>query len=249
VFVVTAVEDIMVGLCDTSTGNRLLDRLFATSYAPLARLLETVVLQSKRQVQGAGRPFDYVYFPTSAVISTTLVDEEGREVETSTVGNEGMVSVYAIMGLDRCPRQCVCQVEGESLRAPFAAFASELARAPQAELLMKRYAAAAFRHAEQSILCQALHPADERLARWLLMMDDRLGTDELQVTHEFLAEMLGVRRPTVSLAASALQQAGLISYRRGVVRILQRGALEKAACECYTAMRRFNERLMEEVRA
>src|SRR2546426_439057 len=153
VFVVSTVGDIMVGLGDDSTGNRLLDRLFATTHASLARVLESVVLKTKKQVQGSGRPFDYVYFPTTAVIATTVVDEEGREVETSTVGNEGMVSVYAVMGLDRCPRDCVCQVEGESLRVPFPAFASELARAPKAELLMKRYAAAAFRNAEQSILC------------------------------------------------------------------------------------------------
>src|SRR5436190_19507900 len=125
----------MVGLSDGSTGNRLLDRLLATTQASLARLLESVSLLSKRQVQRSGRPIDYLYFPTSAVIATTLMDEEGREIETSTVGNEGMVSVYAVMGLDRCPRRCVCQVEGESLRVPVQAFVSELARVPKAELL------------------------------------------------------------------------------------------------------------------
>src|SRR5262245_16291449 len=233
----------MVGLGRAATGNRLLDRLFSTTHVSLTRL-ESISLAIRKPVQGSGRPIDYLYFPTSAVISTTLMDGEGREIETSTVGNEGMVSVYAMMGLDRCPRQCVCQVEGQSLRVPVQAFVSEMARVPKAELLMKRYAAAALRSAEQSILCNALHPVDERLARWLLLMHDRVGTDEIRVTHEFLAEMLGVRRPTVSIAANGLQQAGLIGYRRGVVRILERAGLEKAACECYAAMRDFSEHVL-----
>src|SRR5262245_37114481 len=234
----------MVALSNGSTGNRLLDRLFAATHGSLGRLVESVSLPGMRQVQGSGRPIDYLYFPISAVIATTLMDQEGREIETSTVGNEGMVSVYALMGLDRCPRQCVCQIEGQSLRVPVQAFVRELARAPSAELVMKRYAAAAFRNAEQSILCNALHAVDERLARWLLLMHDRIGADEIRVTHEFLAEMLGVRRPTVSIAANALQQAGLIGYRRGVVRILERAGLEKAACECYAAMRDFSEHVL-----
>jgi CRP-like cAMP-binding protein len=231
---------------DASTGNRLLDRLPSAARSSLMELLESVVLKGRRAVHEAGRPFDYVYFPTGAVISTTLVDEEGREVETSMVGNEGMLSVYAVMGLDYCPRQCVCHVEGETLRAPFRDFTRQLTRIPQADLLLKRYAAVALRNAEQSILCNALHPVEERLARWLLVMHDRVGQDELPVTHEALAEMLGVRRPTVSLAAGALQQAGLIRYRRGIVQIRDRAGLEKAACECYAAMRRFHGRFLEE---
>ncbi len=210
--------------------------------------LEMVVLEARKQVHEPGKPFHYVYFPTTAVISTTLIDDDGREVETSTVGNEGMLSVYALMGLDHCPRQSVCQVGGETLRAPFRAFAQELARAPQADLVMRRYAASALRNAEQSILCSALHGVEERLARWLLTMHDRMETDDLPVTHEFLALMLGVRRPTVSLVAGELQQAGLIRCQRGLVRILRRQALEKTACECYDAMRTFNGRLIQAAR-
>jgi len=229
----------------SSTGNRLLDRLSTKAQESFSPLLESVALKLRKQVHKPGHLFEYVYFPTSAVICTLLGDEQGREAETAAVGSEGMVSVYAVLGLDRSPHQAVCQVEGESLRIPLSAFLGQLERLPEFDRLMRRYVAASLRHAEQTILCNALHPVEERLARWLLLAHDRAKTDDLPMTHEFLAEMLGVRRPTVSLAAGTLQRAGLITYKRGTVRIRQRAALEKAACECYSVMRSFTSRLLE----
>jgi CRP-like cAMP-binding protein len=224
------------------TGNRLLDRLPREEHARLAPLAEPVTLKVRQPVYEPEGPMPHVYFPRGGMVSVIVGLEDGREVEAASVGREGMVSVFAVLGLDFCPSRAVCQAKGDCWRFPTGPFLQALGRSPVLAGLLRRYAAFALRCAGQMVACNALHFLEERLSRWLLMTRDRVGADTFPLTQEFLAQMLGVRRQTVTVTAGTLQTAGLISYSRGAIRVLDRPRLEAAACECYRTMLRLYDR-------
>jgi CRP-like cAMP-binding protein len=182
-------------------------------------------------------PIEHVYFCESAVVSIVNMMSDGTAVETATVGNEGMVGLPLFHGVDRTAAQAFCQIPGDALAMTSAAFRTELRHPGTLGTLLGRYAEAMFTMVAQSSACNRLHPMRERCARWLLTTHDRVGGDEFPLTHHFLAQMLGVRRATVTEAAGSLQDARLIAYRMGTVRILDRPGLETASCECYAIIR------------
>lgn len=180
---------------------------------------------------------DFVYFPQSGVQSVVVVMATGAMSEVGIIGREGMLGMQAFLGADASPHRVFCQVPGVCRRLPVAAFRDELRRGGRFLDLTQRYAQALFFQVSQSTACNHHHPVEERCARWLLMTHDRVGADVFPMTHEFLSVMLGVRRPSVTLAAGALQKAGVIRYSRGKVTVRDRPRLEEVACECYQAVR------------
>lgn len=228
----------------SATDNRLLARLTVAGRRGLGPGLEPLSFPAKRVLYEFHGPVEYVYFPTTAMISEVVQMSDGREVEAATVGNEGFVGVSHFFGLDFSPLRAVCQVPGSGFRLPTAALRAALERSEEARQTVERYAAFSYRYAHQTVACNALHSVEQRAARWLLMTSDRVGRDEFPLTQEFLAEMLGVHRPTVSVVASALQAAGLVTYRRGVIRVTDRAGLQKSSCECYATLREFYARVL-----
>jgi CRP-like cAMP-binding protein len=169
----------------------------------------------------------------SGVVSVVVRLEDGRQVEASTIGNEGMVGMAALLNLELNPFTVIAQVPGTAYRIEAAAFARAVNSNPATGRLLRRYAAYRLAQASQTIACNAVHSVEERMCRWLLMAHDRAGREEFLLTHEFLAEMLGIRRQSVTVTAGIIQRAGLIHYRRGVMCIEDRTGLEEASCECY----------------
>jgi CRP-like cAMP-binding protein len=190
-------------------------------------------------------PIDYVYFPRTGVMSMVIRMEDGGSVEVGMVGYEGFVGVPAFLGTDRSPTQVFCQVPGSGLRMPVAAFRDEVRREGAFQLAIMRYTQSLLNTVSQSTACNQLHAINLRCARWLLATHDRVGEDEFPLTQEFFAMMLGVRRASVTVAAGVLQKAGLISYHRGHIRIIDRPGLEAASCECYRLMRDELDRLLK----
>ena len=225
------------------TGNRLLDRLPEEEYARLAPRLVPITLKLKHVISQADDPIHDVFFPTTAVISMLVVMEDGSEVETTLVGTEGMVGLPIVLGLDNSLHRAICQVPGGILRLPVGLFRVALERSRPLDAMMRQYAALVLRQVTQVVACNALHPVPERLCRWLLMSHDRVGRDEFPMTQEFMAEMLGVRRQTVTVTAGLLQEAGLITFRRGLIRIIDRSRVEESACECYGVIRALYDRI------
>jgi CRP-like cAMP-binding protein len=226
------------------TGNRLLDRLPEDEFKRLQPSWEPISLPQGHELCKQDGPISHVYFPTGGVCSVVSVSEDAKVVEAGTVGNEGMIGIPIFLGLDFSPIQAVSQVSGKALRIP-APFFQEAIR-PQGPLdrLLRRYVAFSLRSAYQNIACNALHSLQERMCRWLLMTHDRVGQEEFILTQEFLAEMLGVRRQSVTVIAGTLQTAGFITYRRGMMRIVNRAGLEEGSCECYETTRLYYDRIV-----
>jgi CRP-like cAMP-binding protein len=187
----------------------------------------------------------HVYFPTSGMCSIVGVTDEGNVVETATVGNEGMIGIPAFLGLDINPSTVISQVSGKGLRMPAPSFLRAMEQGGPLDKLLRRFVAFSLRYAYQTVVCNAQHSVEERMCRWLLMTHDRVGEDEFVLTQEFLGEMLAVRRQTVSVFAATLQTAGFITYRRGVMRIINREGLEGASCECYEVTRSYYDRIVK----
>jgi CRP-like cAMP-binding protein len=227
-------------------GNRLLNRLPKDEYKSLVRSEKSVSLAHGDEVyhEDSRGGLSHVYFPTSGMISLTVLMEDGKEVEAGTVGNEGMIGLCVAHGLDFSPTKAISQISGQALRVPVSAFLKALKSGGTLDRLVRRYTAYSLRYANQTVACNLLHSVEKRICRWLLMCHDRVGKDEFTLTHEFLAEMLGVRRQTVTVIAGMLQTASLITYRRGVLRIVNRKKLEAASCECYAVTKAFYDRIM-----
>lgn len=225
------------------TGNRLLDQLPEKEYTCLAPSLVSASLELKQLPIQVDAPLRDVYFPTTALISMLVVMEDGSEVETALIGSEGLVGLTVALGVDFSLSKAICQVPGEVWCLPARAFREALERNRQLDALVRRYAAVVLRQTAQVVACNALHPVPERLCRWLLMSHDRVGRDEFPMTHEFMAELLGVRHQTVTVTAGTLQGAGLITFRRGIVRVVDRSGLEDATCECYRLIRSLYDRI------
>jgi len=228
-------------------GNRLLNRLPKNEYKLLVRSEKAISLAHGVEVyreDGRGG-LSHVYFPTSGMISLTILMENGKEVEAGTIGNEGMIGLSVAQGLDFSPTKAISQISGEGLRIPVSTFLKAMKGAATLDKLVRRYAAYSLRYANQTVACNLLHSVKQRMCRWLLMCLDRVEKDEFMLTHEFLAEMLGVRRQTVTVIAGTLQTANLITYHRGVIRILNRKRMEDASCECYAVTKAFYDRIMQ----
>jgi CRP-like cAMP-binding protein len=215
--------------------NLLLGGLPTSLVAELMRDGEIVPLELKRILHEPDEPASHVYFPLSGVISLLTVLDDGSAVEIATVGSEGMADFAAYLDVES-PARWLVQVPGSAVRIE----ASELRRiaedSPQLRHVMHNYMLAMFVLVSQTAACNRRHPVEERCARWLLMTHDRVEEDTFPMTHEFLADMLGVRRPSVSIAMSILSKAGYTRYRRGKVEILDRKGLEEATCECYAVL-------------
>lgn len=218
-----------------TTVNLLLQALPSEDGKRLLAACEPVELAFGEVLAEPGERYRHVYFPIDSVISQ-LAQSDGRaSLEVGLVGNEGMLGVSFILGLDLSPLHAVVQGEGLALRMDAAPFCRELEMNAPLFRLLQRYLYVEMRELAQTAVCTRFHVVEERLARWLLMTQDRAHSDHFHVTQEFLAYMLGVRRVGVTKAATALQKRKLISYRRGDIRILDRRGLEAAACGCYQA--------------
>ncbi len=183
---------------------------------------------------------EFVYFLNSGMISLVFTTQEQDTVEVGVVGHEGFVPVYAAAGLRRTPHQAIMQIGGDGFRLSVEALDAALEKCPRLRELLTRYAALHGLQVAQTAGCNRLHDLEQRLARWLLLTQDRVESGLLRITHDFLATMLGTDRPSVSLAAGALQKKKIIEYTHGSVRVLNRKKLESSACECYGVIQEFN---------
>ena len=223
--------------------NRILSALPADAYARILPDLKSVPLKFRISLHEPGDKMPYVYFPNTGVISMLTVLRNGDGVEIATVGNEGMTDVSVFLGLEESDCRLLIQVPGTAMRMESDRLREHVEQIPILRALLGYYAISLFALVAQSAACNRMHPLVERCARWLLMTHDRVDAPVFPMTHDFLAEMLGVRRPSVSVAAEALQDAGLISYHRGKVTVLDRAGLEAASCECYRLLQARFDRL------
>jgi CRP-like cAMP-binding protein len=225
--------------------NKLLAALPAEEYQRIQPLLTISPLEHRQVLQKAGEPLNAVYFPADGLCSIVMTMEDGRTAEVATVGNEGLVGISAFLGGDRATGETIVQVPGAFAYTMAAdVFAEEMDRRGPLYDLVSRYSQALIAYVMQSAACNGLHAADKRCARWLLQSHDRVGRDRFELTQEFLAFMLGVRRATVSMIAQQLQRAGLIIFHRRRVTILDRPGLEQTTCECYGVIRDQFDRLL-----
>ena len=225
-------------------GNTILDSLPADERARLSPHLTLVNLPIKTVLFEPGARIDSVHFPLDGVISLVTALEDGMIVEVATIGNEGIVGVPVRAGGTLAVR-AISQVEGRGLRMPIEIFIEQERQDGPLADVVRRYAQALFGQISQAAACNRLHSNEERLSRWLLMSHDRVGIDAFSITHEFLGQMLGSRRATVTLSAGVLQAAGLIRYQRGHVTIVDRRGLEAVSCECYAVIKKELDRVLQ----
>jgi CRP-like cAMP-binding protein len=227
-----------------SSRNRLLALLSPDELEALDGALEPVQLRFKDVLQEPDRPISHVYFATSGVISLVNEPDRGEIVEVATVGPEGMTGFHIVLGADTMPSRALIQIPGEGFRLEAARFRDFVDAHPDFRLVLMRYTMALMSQMAQNATCNRLHEVQERCARWLLQTHDRVDGNSFPLTHEFLGQMLGVHRPTVSIAAGMLQKAGLITYARGTITITDRPGLEQASCNCYRFVRQEYQRLL-----
>ncbi len=216
--------------------NLLLDALPRKERDRVMAHCEVVELHFGKVLCEPDRPFRYLYFPVSGLISLVTTLGSHRPLELALIGNEGMLGATQVLGVSAAPSRAVVQGGGSALRISPAQLRKALPECPRLLSTLKRYLYVVMVQLSQSVACGRFHEVEPRLARWLLMSHDRAHSDQLQLTHEYLADMLGVRRSGVSVAAGALQLRKLIHYSRGRITILDRKGLEAAACECYAAL-------------
>jgi CRP-like cAMP-binding protein len=224
--------------------NRLLDRIPDDELAQILPFLETVDLVVGDVVTKQSDEIRHIYFPCNCALSCVVYMEGGSGVEVGTIGNEGFTCVEALFDARIALETVVCQIAGSSLRMQIDDFRTILGRSGELTRLLHCSGQAYLSQVSQSVACNRLHSVDMRFARWMLITHDRVRGDEFHLTQEFLAAMLGVHRPSVSTVAGMFQQAGMIKYSRGRVKILDRSLLEEASCECYTVVRKHFERLL-----
>lgn len=213
--------------------NRVLAALPEPVYRRLIPSLEPVTMEIKQILYQPSGDIPYVYFPLNTVTSLVIRMQDGQTAEVATVGKEGMVGLPVFLGAEFFAGQAFTQIPGDALRMQTAVFKEEIAHGDSLHDVLHRYTQALFTQVAQSAACNRLHGIDQRCARWLLMSQDRVGAEQFQLTQEFLAQMLGVRRASVSEVAGRLQREGLIQYSRGIITVVNRPGLEATACECY----------------
>jgi CRP-like cAMP-binding protein len=226
--------------------NRLLVSLPADDYALLAPHLAAVELERGRLLYDPGDRIDIIYFPHDGVISLMTLMENGAAIESATIGREGALGLHAAVTPRQSLSRAIVQTPVRASRISAAQLHEAWEKSPRLRELVERHTEALFGHALQSVGCNALHSVEARFCRWLLTCHDRITTDTIALTQEFLADMLGVQRTTVTAVARSLQEKGVIRYRRGVVDIIDRAGLETLTCECYGVIHRNYARLLPE---
>lgn len=224
--------------------NKLLAALPEAEQQRLTPLLHLVDLKLKDTLQQPQQPIEHLYFPLDCVVSVVAAMKGEPVIELSTIGAEGIVGLAAFLGATSSPNEAFCQIPGQALRVELRALQEFFVNDGALHELLHRYTQAAMVSLAQNVACNRLHTTEERCARWLAQTHDRVGRDEFLLTQEFLGQMLGVRRPTVSLNATLLQRAGLIRYSRGRITVLDRDGLHAAACDCYRLVRDEFDRLL-----
>jgi CRP-like cAMP-binding protein len=224
--------------------NHLLAALSSVELKPMRRHLELVDMPLGEIVYESGRSLDHVYFPTTCIVSLLYVLENGASAEIAVVGNEGVVGISIFMGGETTPSRGVVQSAGDAFRMRGQVMKDQFNRGGAMQHLMLRYTQTLITQMAQTAVCNRHHSLDQQLCRWLLLSIDRLPSPEIVMTQELIANMLGVRREGVTEAAGKLQKAGVISYKRGHIKVLDRPRLEEMSCECYAVVRRETDRLL-----
>jgi len=224
--------------------NRLLAALPENDWRRIEPHLKPVKMDLGHVVYESGVQLEYVYLPTNSIVSLLYVLADGNSAEIALVGNEGLVGISLFMGGETTPSRGVVQSEGWAYRLKGQLLKDEFTRGGEMQHLLLRYTQALLTQMAQTAVCNRHHSIDQQLCRWLLLSLDRLASDELTMTQELIANMLGVRREGVTEAAGKLQQAGLIRYSRGHITVLDRPGLEARCCECYGVVKRESDRLL-----
>jgi CRP-like cAMP-binding protein len=218
--------------------NRLLASLPAHDLERIATSLEPVALKRGETLYNEGTKIEHVYFPTGALISLVASMQDGTVVEVAVIGREGMVGLPLALGAETSPRKVVAQAPGGALRLSADGFLREMMNGNALPDRLKRYTMVHLTQTTQWVACNRLHSLEERLARWLLASADATGSEQFELTQDFIAQMLGVRRPSVTVIVRGFEKQGMVQTSRGRIRISDRAALERAVCECYPFVRR-----------
>ncbi|BBP01936.1 Crp/Fnr family transcriptional regulator [Sulfuriferula nivalis] len=232
---------------DNPKQNHLLAALPAAEFERIAPHLKLIAMPLGDVLYESGGKLQYVYFPTTAIISLQYVMENGASSEIAGVGNEGMLGISLFMGGNTTPSRAIIQTGGHGYRVPAALIVQEFNSGGLMMRLMLRYTQALITQISQTAVCNRHHSVEQQLCRWLLLTLDRLPSNELTMTQELIASMIGVRREGITEAAGHLQQAGCISYRRGHITVLDRSGLESRVCECYAVVKTEFNRLLSDV--
>jgi CRP-like cAMP-binding protein len=224
--------------------NRILRALPPGEYSRIAPNLEHVSVKALQILADSGEDLQHVYFPEAAIVSVARRMEDGSLIEAGTIGREGMAGLAVALGDSWSPAVLQGQVPGPCKRMRFAVLREMLPELAVLSSMLRRFTLSFLDQLGQAVACNAVHSVEQRCARWLLMTHDRVGGDEFELTHQVLAQMLAVRRASVSEVASAFQKSGVIAYSRGRMVILQRAGLEAAVCECYGILRANSERIL-----
>ena len=231
-----------------SRANQLLATLAEDDFLRILPHLTVVPLRFKQVLYKQGEPIRYVFFPGGGACSLTKVMEDGNVAEIATIGNEGVLGAAVFFGDDQSFGETIVQIaEGDGWKMPVDAFVAEMARRGAFYNRIVRYSQALMSQIMQTTVCNGIHSVEQRCCRWLLITDDRVKSDELRLTHEFLSVMLGVRRPTITVVLRDLQRARLLEQRRGMIHVIDRSGLEAAACECYGTVKATFKRLLPEI--
>jgi CRP-like cAMP-binding protein len=226
------------------TRNQILNMLPAADYQRLLPHLHMVELELGHSLYESGGQLEHVYFPVQGIVSLLYVTQGGNSAELAVVGSEGMIGVSLFMGGETTPNRAVVQSKVIAYRLPAAVLKSAFAEGGAMQLVLLKYTQALITQISQTAVCNLHHSVDEQLCRWLLLSLDRLPSNQLQMTQELIANMLGVRRQGVTESAGKLERLGLIRYRRGLIEVLNREGIEQRVCECYAVVKRETERLL-----
>jgi CRP-like cAMP-binding protein len=231
----------------TTAGNRVDNKILLAipdkEYAQIRPHLESLGMPHHLTLYEPGQPLEFVHFPNSGMVSLVIATEDGKTVEVGEVGKEGFAGTQSAVGINKNQVREIVQIAGDGFRVRIGALQNVLQSAPGLQLILSRYAVVQGMQFAQTAACNRLHNIEQRLARWLLITQDRVDSTTLAITHDFLATMLGTDRPTVSLTAGIFQKKGIIEYTRGAVEILSRAKLEECACECYEVIRQYNHEI------
>jgi len=225
------------------TTNDILSALPEDEYQRLLPSFRPVTLSLGQVVHESDERLEFIYFPITSILSLVYTTENGRTAEIGVIGNDGMLGVALVLGGNTMPHHAITQIAGRAIAVRANVVQNEFRLGNHLQHLILRYIQSLFTQVSQTAVCNRLHSMEQRLSRWLLLCQDRTRSTELQLTQELISQMLGGRRESVTVAAGHLQDAGIIQYARGHIRILDRGRLEAASCECYGVLRNECSRL------